>query len=367
MSEKRETLAPIMLTSENFDGKKFIVRDAKVNVKKGGVATWTSSPVYYEDDDGKACHAYIDLPEQSCFSLTYKHGFDSDPSPENRTGIQLGYPLTSRDTKNKPTKEEKFTLSVLQQLFKLAVNAVKEEKKKGEKSEVMQLRHMDVSGKEEKFVKPLETKGKKPEDSDKIYPSLLSFGKGEDMKVSCLIFDENGANLDVHAYTVTYDPKAPKTTGFSPIYKMKPCLKVTGLYWGKHGDKNPYIVSVTLKVARIIIKETEFGNQGPPKEFFLPPPIKNGEDGFSNKEDDPFKTPKSKKEKIEEPKQPISKKKSKAAADSEEEDEKPISKKKSKVTSDSDDEDKPKKILEKLKQKKIKKTKKPKKEDSDEE
>jgi len=256
-----EAILPIRINEDNFRDDSFVVDPAEPNKSKAGFE-WTSSTIYYVIK-GKKYIPYLDLPSEVCFPLTYKYGMNNkDFSPAKRQGIQLAYPLTSRNNIDNPTKEEKFVYNVFEALRKVGLEALNREKKRQHIAIVKDWNPKDVS----KSLKPIFSKPKEnPEGKqDKVYLSLLTNGKGDDMKFVGLLTDEESNELSIDNYTVTYIPGS--TGGNTSMYKMTPCVKITGLYWGTHGSTD-YKCSVSMKVARLVIEEVN-NNYLPPRDFF---------------------------------------------------------------------------------------------------
>jgi hypothetical protein len=245
---KRQQYEAIKVTPENFNKGKFVFEPAKSNTREGG-ASWTSSSVYFSLED-KLYHAYFDCPKQICYRLIYKFPMGSETKDvESRTGIQISYFLTSRETVTDPTPEEKFTFKILDTLYEMACRAVDAERENDE-SAFEPMRVIDKNLPATKLVKPTYIQ---PKDkyAAKIYSPLMTYKKGSDMQVQCIVVDENASDLNVHDYCTVFD-KDSGTKGEFVMYEMAPCFKVTGLYWGQHG-KTTYYCSVTIKAARITI------------------------------------------------------------------------------------------------------------------
>lgn len=244
---------------KEFDAKKLKILDPVKNSFSRGGSTieWVTSEGRYLNNEGKPCELYFALPEAFCFGVNgnYKFGTEKeDQIPENLTGFQICYPLTSMKTIENPTESEKHVKSVFDALFNAVWKKMQEECEKDDLQVPNPSYSACLAAQKKKnptyAVKPVyshkmvydkKTKKKEPdmETPARTYIKLLTKGKGRKMRCQSLIYgpgdkqDKTGLKyIDVRG-------------------NVMPVIKWDGVFWGSHGQKAPYGASVRLRVSEM--------------------------------------------------------------------------------------------------------------------
>lgn len=120
----------IFIEPKDFDIKRLVIKPIQsqsYSPKNGPVIDTVFSEVKYLDDSKQEKNLWFSAPKQTCFGISYKYGFTGPKDdPNNITGMQACYPVTSSDTIDKPTSEEKQFDNMMTLMHKKFVQYVKE-------------------------------------------------------------------------------------------------------------------------------------------------------------------------------------------------------------------------------------------------
>lgn len=301
-NKKSEDIPDFFVPLGTFDKNRLVRKPAVASSFKKGEAEVEScsSQILYLDDDGKECHALIELAPGFTFGINYVVPFGTPKEEiclEIAEGYQICYSLTSIDTIEKPTKDEKYSINVLKTLQDVAWEALVEEcEKDDDEREVPAPTYNSYlgatkGGKENRAyaIKPIfsyptkkvEGKKNKVEDRSKplrAYFKFLTFGTGEDMKCSTMIFGPGDKKVSPARYLDKWGT-------------AHPCLLLKDIFWGSHGQKATYGGSVRLRVNDMnftpqkevaTVKRRLGANTAPAEEY---------EENSDDSGDDSFPTP----------------------------------------------------------------------------
>lgn len=253
-----EEVKDVFIPTGSFDKSRLRILDPVCNSFKKGdsVIEWTTSEGRYIDDDGKECELYFELPEQFCFGVNAVYDLmttKEDKVIDNAKGLQICYPLTGMKSIESPSKDEKYAISVLQALWQVTWDKMKEECEKDSLLVPEPTYNSYLAAQKrkepERAVKPVFSFPMKEDDSKKkiedkskprrAYIKLLTKGDGRKMRCSTQIYgpgdkqDKTGLKyLDVRG-------------------RVHMVVKWEGAFWGSHGQKAPYGASVRLRVAQM--------------------------------------------------------------------------------------------------------------------
>lgn len=259
-----DQLPEIFIPMFEFDPKRLRVRPAVTNSMKkegGGTVEWTTSPGVYLDDDGNECEPYFEFPEQFCFGFNIQYTMGKPEETENIKGMQVCYSLTSMNTIDSPTKEEKYAFKVLDALYELAWKTMKKEcsKPKDERIVPAPTYSSYVTAKADNdpssAIKPVYDHPNTPESKDKQKKEK----DASKPKRSYIRLLTRGTGADMRPLTIVHGPGDKKVSAFKYLDTkglIHPVVSWPGIYWGAHG-RNPYGGSVQLKLA-----ECNFTPQG---------------------------------------------------------------------------------------------------------
>lgn len=109
-----KNLEPVIVKPINFDINKFTVNPPEVTVFKANGHSMTTSPITYVSDTGRIGLFCPRVPKQFCFGLEEI----LDEKTKAVKGYQVKYFVTSQETMNNPTDEEKATMKMFDQIQK---------------------------------------------------------------------------------------------------------------------------------------------------------------------------------------------------------------------------------------------------------
>ena len=248
-----EKVTYINISPSEFNEDKLIIEDAITISYVIGAATVdvTSSKIFYENEDGDKAEFYTPAPSQRVYGVNYKYPFASaeiDHIPEKAEGMQIGYPITSKDTINKPTDEEIAFKIMIDKIWNKVVEKGKSECDK-DKPVVPNPTISSFIAAEKKgmwhnavkvpydFPNSKDGKTKDKTKPQRMYIDLITSGKGNNLKSASQFYGPG----DV--------PVNPKQFIDAPGI-IEPALKVDSVFWGAHGPKAPYGASIKFKVAQ---------------------------------------------------------------------------------------------------------------------
>lgn len=239
----------------DFDASRVIVRDPQQNefsLKSGAVIKTTTSAGRYLDDEGRECILYIRGDPQRTFGFSYNHEMNiakDDRTPDNASGVQVCYPLTSMATVQNPKPSEQALKDVFLGLWQAVVDKGREEVEKDETAlpSVAKASFIAAAKKEQweravkvPFSHPKDKNDKKKFDTSKpetIYTKLVTSGKGRGMKVSTVIRGPGDRVQNALRYV--------DTPGIlTPVWIWE------GAYHGAHGSEAPYGTSLRFKLVQ---------------------------------------------------------------------------------------------------------------------
>jgi hypothetical protein len=291
----------IYVDNKDFDKSRLCVLDIKRNQskKKPGAHPWFTSEGRYINNKGEKCILYFNLNPQNIFGININ--YDMDVEKEKRTiddqvGLQVGYPLTSRDTIDEPTKGEINTKEIFDSIYQVVWDKIDEMCKSGETEyngvtipgpTVNSYASAVMNGKKEKAIKPIyvfstsddKNTGKKIPDLTKpqrSYLKLLTIGKGRDMKCTTRIDGPGNRRL-------SYTDCIEKPGNASIV-----CMW-DGVFYGSHGAQT-YGASIKIKICEMNFTPT---SKGPTRKFLQPntDPVEEEEEEFEHQKPDPNNPP----------------------------------------------------------------------------
>ena len=241
----------ISVNPSEFDRSRVVIHDpttSSFNVGDMPIET-TMSTGKYVDDEGIECDLYFAAPAQTCFGVNYVYDLQvkkEEQVPENAKGLQICYPMTSMQTIDKPTPQEKACMDMIDALWELAVEKGRQEAEREEPlipaPSVSSCMAAEKRKKMDLFVKrPMEYpkgKDKKTLDTTKpkrMYVKLVTTGRGETLK----------------AHTKFFGPGDVQKSALRFVDKrgiIEPCYKWEGIYWGAHGPASPHGASLRFKL-----------------------------------------------------------------------------------------------------------------------
>jgi len=263
---------------------------------------WCTSEGRYINDDGVECEAYFEMPEQFCFgtNVCYPMGTSKeDKLPENMTGLQICYPITSMKTIESPTKIELAGQYIFDCLNDVTWDKLVEQCDDSIEAEDRKVPAPTFSS----YVTA--TRGTSVKRSDAVKPPygypMVDAKQGKKKKVEDrskpqrayikLITKGNGRNL--RCITSVYGPGDRKVSPLKYIDvrgKVTPVMKWDGVFWGAHGQKAPYGASVRLRVAEMNYSPQTDG--GPRRRMLGPNTSVPEEDDNSDDEGEHVNEPK---------------------------------------------------------------------------
>ena len=258
----KKDIPSIFIPLGTVDKSRLRVLKPDEKTPKAEGTSWFASDGRYLREDGVECEAFFELPEQFCFGVNPVYPMntpDEDKIPENMTGLQICYPITSSDTMDDPTKEEQYCKEIFDALFDVTWEKLEEECDSSIEEDDRRVPEVtyssyvssSVGGKIRKtraikppYNYPMKKDDKNPKkkipDTSKYqrsYIKLLTQGQGRDMKCN----------------TPVYGPGDKKVSAFKFLEtrgKSTPVLKWEGVYWGAHGN-SPYGTSIRLRVSEM--------------------------------------------------------------------------------------------------------------------
>lgn len=276
--------------NEPLDTKRLVA--GKISIKTYDGITVTTSPIYYLDDDGEECALYFTLKEQFTFGINANYPFNcKDFIPENKTGYQICYNMTTMDTVDNPTQEERQAFVKFDALQQFAWEVFEKEATK-EDLEIPEVclnsystaklrKDIKMAVKTPYGYSSIEGKnGKKVEDRTKpakVYVKLSTSGKGNDIKNHTKIYGPGDKLLSPESLQ--------DVRGRAQIV-----FKLEGIFWGAHGTK-AYGASLRFVASEInftpVSRNVSSRRMLPPNEnTFVPSDIKE-----EDSEDESFEDP----------------------------------------------------------------------------
>lgn len=304
---KKQNYPEVFIKLNTFDIDKMHVMAPETNTFKassGMDISVTKSLVLYENDEGELCVPYIQGPRQRVFFSGSKP-ITKQPGDDESTivGYQVTYGVTSFFTKDEPTEEEKYFISVLDKMMKKSkqktVEFSKEVDSEGE-SVLPPPTVNAVNGGKDDWFKPVyafpdmenpkNPKGKKIPDKDKpqrMYVKLITSGRDATLKVHTKVYDgEETINV---ADIVNGDSQG--------ACEIEPVFKVESIYFGPHGSTKPYGASLQFRLDQCNYYPIQV--RSTPR--FIPPPLSSEKMdalfGKSTDSNSPPRSPRSPREK----------------------------------------------------------------------
>lgn len=256
------------VTPETFDPERLVITDPetrKITVE-GKEVTDISSQVRYRDATGTLRDFYVNAPSQRTFGFNLNYTYMKPEIEENLNGMQVCYPLSSLQTVNNPTEEEKAFMKVVDYVYEALVAKAKSEVdyKPSRLNTAARgiLVTANADGDISTAVKPLaehpnvkDTKRKDLTKPKRIYMKLVTKGKGKDMVVHTRV---KGPGNKIH--------NARDFVGVSG--NMAPAVQFGPVFWGSHGQTSPHGVSCKTRVLEANFTPT-VNNNGVPNYDLL--------------------------------------------------------------------------------------------------
>lgn len=304
--------AIICIDPIDFDPSRVVVKDPQLNeftLKSGAVIKTCTSPGKYLDDEGKECTLYFRGDPQQTFGFSYNHEISiakEDRTPDNASGVQVSYPLTSMTTVQNPKPTEQALEDLFMGLWQAVVDKGREEIEKDETTLPAVATSSFVAaskkGQWERAVKipfahPKDKNDKKKFDTTKpksIYTKLVTTGRGTTMKVQTIV---HGPGDRVQSALRYIDTPGILT----PVWVWE------GAYHGAHGNEASYGTSLRFKLVQCNFVPKSFSripqnrmlprNTAPVEEDDTYPPARgrganhNSDGGDAGQDDDAFSAP----------------------------------------------------------------------------
>src|SRR5687768_10854177 len=108
MSTNSEDNSIVVIPSE-FDIDNFVIKPIESKSFTGRdkkPVKFVQAKIAYLDAKGQEKDLYFVAPTQECWGITPKYKWREDRTDENIEGLQVSYPVTSKDTVKNPTDEE---------------------------------------------------------------------------------------------------------------------------------------------------------------------------------------------------------------------------------------------------------------------
>ena len=251
----------ICVRPEDFDKTRLRITKASTYIK--GQPT-VQSMGRYLNDEGEACKLYFIPPTQSCYGISIKHKLgtsESDKTSDLIEGIQLGYPITSRETVDNPTDEEVQMRRVIDELDEFCWSLVVYECSlpKAERSVPGSSSSAYLASKEDndKYTafKPLFQMQNKTEDKKTVkvggmavkdpakprimYVKFVTYGKGRAMECKTQVYGPGNVQ----------DKSGMKYAG--ELGMIESVWHWKGMFWGSHGATQSWGASCQLEVHEV--------------------------------------------------------------------------------------------------------------------
>lgn len=273
----------VILTPSQIDTSRIVINKAFKNEFTGKdnkvITNYRSNIRYKRGGDSKEVDLYISAPEQSTFGFSRQYAYGKESLIENTKGMQLMYPLTSLQTADNPTDEEKSLINVFDTLDTLAHSALKAEKDGGDsvlpKNTLRGFEPDNVYETIKKSHKHPNVKDTKTPDTSKptrMYLRLVTKGKGKQLVVNTKVYGPGNKLTSAFVYTGSPDRTVRG--------KALPLIHVNHVYWGAHGD-NPQVGHIRYDVIQCNFTPTRGGSSVPSRQL-LPmntAPIEEDSDG----------------------------------------------------------------------------------------
>jgi hypothetical protein len=247
-----------------FDKSKCSLTDPFIVKSKNGQHETCNSSVRYKLEDGTySDDIRLELFPRKTYGIfpSYPFGMDKKlQGPETINGYQFTYTLTSPETVNSPTKEEKYTIEIFDYISELMWEKLCEEVDKEDDSVIPPVSKNCYLGANKKSgvnksyaIKPIyeypnkqddgpSANKKKEKDTSqplRIYMKLNCFGSGSSLK----------------CFTKIYGP-GNKLVSPAKYHKVQctihPVLQLKKIFWGSHG-KNTHGCSLNMHVSEMNI------------------------------------------------------------------------------------------------------------------
>jgi len=238
----------------DFDKSRVVLDDPVTSKFKMGGADIVNcvSNGYYLDDQGNKCELYIPLPPQSCFGVNYNFALNASEDekvPENATGAQIAYPMTSMKTIAKPTADEQAAIDVFNGIWEVSKDRTLEFATSEDEDLVPPPTRASVAAVSVAKKKDWTKAVKVPFD----YPTAKD-GKSKDttkpMRTYFKLVTSKRNNV-LKILTPFYGPGDKKVNAVQFIDVrgvITPCVKWEGVYFGAHGNTAPHGASLRFKV-----------------------------------------------------------------------------------------------------------------------
>lgn len=257
--------------------------------------SWTTSPGFYLNEDGEKCVPYFELPEAYCFGVNEKYPIGTskdDQTPENISGYQVCYPLTSLATIENPSDDEKYARTLLTSLRESIWEAMQRECELDDEERTVPAPTYNsylgaTKGKRinpDYAIKPIYSfpmvqEGKrKVEDRSKperIYIPLITSGSGRKLRNHTRIHGPGDKKLNVR--------QCVNVSG-----RCHPVVRWDGAFWGPHCQKT-YGGSTRLKLSEMNFTPRTAGTST--RRMLNPNTAPPQEEDFSDDEDSSFHDP----------------------------------------------------------------------------
>jgi hypothetical protein len=246
------------------DWTKIVIEEPETNEfkKENQTIQWTTSKVYAKGPNGSKLPIYFQIAPQTIWGIS--GNWDMKLKKEDRTmdnidGFQICYPMTTLDTKDDPTENEKITKSRFDKIWELTKDAgikfcdLPEEDLKVPGPTSNSFAGAKDGGNWKRFIKPMyehsmivneKTKRKTPDTTkpQKAYIKLDTRGKGKKLACGTIITGPGNKNVRPEVYMSTED---------TPVMgNAEPVILWDEIYWGQHGT-NPHGGSAKIKLSEM--------------------------------------------------------------------------------------------------------------------
>ena len=248
----------VLLRPREFNETNLVIDPPKEIRYTNTIISVVKSSISYKGSDGKIKKLWIRFPKQKSFGVDYNHELNipkQNRTPENCSGYQTMYQLTSLDTVKNPSSEESESISFLGKwreiIYKNFLSLSPDDKKSIPKIAKSFLENVKMDAVKPPFSKPLMTdptdksSENKVEDETKPYRMYIKLlVSGKERKIVSSIFGTDGERLMPQDFI--------KKFGY-----IEPVVHFDSIYWGGHGQHSFYGASLQLRIIQAVFEPIE--------------------------------------------------------------------------------------------------------------
>jgi hypothetical protein len=249
------------------------IKEKTIKLRNGKSQTSYISDWIYTDENGKQGIPCFELGEQLTFGVNTLHPYDmndADKTPDTVDSLQICYPMTSMETVNDPTEEEKHCIDLFDNLIeKTKAKGIEEASRKTSSMPKNARASFKDESTADEVIKPLYFHSKNPETKQedttkpkKSYIKLITYGKGKQMKVNTVFYGPGDKRVNPMKYV---DVRG----------KIHPVVRLEAVTWGSQGTSD-YLAFIRMKVLQANYTPTDSVISS--KRFLSPNTAPNVED-----------------------------------------------------------------------------------------